>query len=158
MRTWTWAVVAVLGTGCTTSAEPPDPVEEGLRLEAVTETSITGAVGSRVNPVPAVRLTTSAGTPAPGIEIRFQVSGGGSIETRSQRTDTAGLASPEVWTLGTVPGTTTLTAHADGLPEVVFTATTEPGRPARIEVVDGDGQTGVVGARLSMPLRVSVAD
>lgn len=158
MRTWTWVVVAVLGTGCTTSAEPPDPVEEGLRLEAVTETSITGAVGSRVNPVPAVRLTTSAGTPAPGIEIRFQVSGGGSIETRSQRTDTAGLASPEVWTLGTVPGTTTLTAHADGLPEVVFTATTEPGRPARIEVVDGDGQTGVVGARLSMPLRVSVAD
>jgi Tol biopolymer transport system component len=158
MRTWAWFVVAVLGTGCTTSAEPPDPVEEELRLEAVTETSITGAVGSRVSPVPAVRLTTSAGTPVPGIEIRFQVSGGSSIELRSQRTDTVGLASPEVWTLGTTPGATTLTAHAEGLPEVVFTATTEPGPGARIEVLDGNDQEGVVGGRLSTPLRVSVAD
>ncbi|MDQ2673477.1 MAG: hypothetical protein M3Y40_02375, partial [Chloroflexota bacterium] len=75
-----------------------------------------------------------------------------------QRTDTAGLASPEVWTLGNTPGTTTLTAHAEGLPEVGFTARTEPGSAARIELVDGNEQTGVVGARLSTPLRVSVAD
>ena len=86
-------VITLLLIACN-SVEPQEPEgpAEALRLEARSETSLTGTVGTRIDSVPMVRLTTRDGNPAPGREIRFLVSGGGSIEQASQRTDTAGLA------------------------------------------------------------------
>ncbi len=125
--------------------QPEEPVENGLSLEAHSATSLSGIVGAKSDSIPTVRLTTRDGAPAPGREVRFIVSGGGSIEITSQRTDTAGVASPGTWTLGTVPGPQTLTARADGVADVVFTAVAQPGRPVTVAIVAGDNQTAAVG-------------
>jgi Tol biopolymer transport system component len=154
---WAGALVTLLVAGCTSSAEPPDSVE-GLRLEALTETRLTGTVGTGVTPVPTVRLMTSGGSPVSGIEIRFQVAGGGSIAIAAQQTDTAGLASPGAWVLGTAPGAKTLTARAGEAPEVVFTATALPGPAAEITSVSGNDQLASAGESLSKPLLALLAD
>jgi TolB protein len=155
----TCCVITLLLTGCT-SVEPEESEQpaEALRLEARSETRLTGAVGTRLAPVPVVRLATLEGNPAPGREIRFLVSGGGSIERASQRTDTAGLASPGVWTLGTASRPQTLTARSEGVADLVFTAVAEAGPPATMEIVAGNHQTAAVGAPLRTSLQVKLAD
>ena len=102
----TACVVTLLLAGCDSaepagpgSPEPPKEPVQGLRLEARSDTTPTGVVGTAVASVPLVRLTLGS-DPAPGREVRFVVSGGGSVEMASQRTDTAGLASPGTWTAG----------------------------------------------------------
>jgi WD40-like Beta Propeller Repeat len=137
--------------------EPVDPAD-GLRLEALTETALTGTVGMEVTPVPSLRVVTQDGSPAPGIEIRFHVSGGGAVAIASARTDTGGMATAGIWTLGPATGAHILTAHAAGLVDVVFTAMAEPGPVAKITQVSGNDQTGLAGDALSTPLRVRVAD
>lgn len=157
---WLTCCVSTLLLIACTSVEPEESERpaEALRLEAVAETSLTGTVGTRIAPVPAVRLTTLEGNPAPGREIRFLVSGGGTIENASQRTDTAGMASPGVWTLGTETRPQTLTARSEGVADLVFTAVVRPGRPATMDIVAGDHQIAAVGAPLPIPLQVKLAD
>lgn len=165
MARWTVARACALGLlliGCD-SVEPeqpevPEVPVEGLRLEAHSDTSLTGTVGSRIASVPEVRLTTLDGSPAPGREVRFTASGGGTIVLRSQRTDTAGMASPGVWTLGTGAGSQTLTARAEGAAVVKFTALATPGRPATMNIVAGNHQTAAVGAPLPTALQVKLVD
>lgn len=155
----TCCVITLLLIACN-SVEPEEAEEpaESLRLEAGSETSLTGTVGTRIAPAPVVRLTTLEGNPAPGREIRFVVSGGGSIEHASERTDTAGLASPGVWTLGTATRPQTLTARSEGAADLVFTAVAEPGRPATMAIVAGNHQTAAVGAALPTLLQVKLTD
>ena len=154
-------IIALLFVGCD-SAEPvgPESPKEpvpALRLEARSDTALTGLVGSRVLSVPVVRLTLD-GHPAPGREIRFLVSGGGSVELASQRTDTAGLASPGAWTLGTAARPQTLTARVAGTADLVFTAVGKAQGPATMEIVAGSHQTAAAGASLPIPLQVKLAD
>lgn len=155
----TCCVITLLLIACG-SVEPEDSGEqaEALRLEALSETSLTGTVGARIAPVPVVRLTTRDGNPAPGREIRFLVSGGGTIERASQRTDTAGQASPGNWTLATATRPQTLTARSEGAADLVFTAVAEAGPAATMEIVAGDHQTAAVGAPLPTALQVKIAD
>lgn len=150
-------IVALLVAGCTTSDELVDPATE-LRLEAFTETSLGGTVGAQVTPAPTVRVTALAGGPAPGIEIRFAVSGGGTVAIASVRTDRDGMATTGTWTLGPATGAQTVTARSAGLADVVFTAKAEPGPAAAITPVTGNYQKGLTGAALANPLRARVAD
>lgn len=161
----TCCVITLLLIACS-SVEPEDPEgpedpeqpAEALRLEARSETRLTGTVGTRIATGPVVRLTTLDGDPAPGREIRFVVSGGGSIGLASQRTDTAGMASPGAWTLGTAARPQTLTARSEGAADLVFTAVAEAGPPATMDIVAGNHQTAAVGAPLPTPLQVKLAD
>ncbi|HET7111428.1 MAG TPA: hypothetical protein VFI41_11160 [Gemmatimonadales bacterium] len=160
---WTVAqacVIALLLSGCdsTEPAEQPEEPVAGLRMEAQSKTSLTGTVGTRVDSVPVVRLVTLDGRPAPGREIRFLVSGGGSTAITSQRTDTAGVASPGAWTLGTTVRPQTLTARSAGVADLVFSVAVKAGSPAGIEIVEGDTQTAAAGATVPVPLRVHLAD
>ncbi|MGH7613439.1 MAG: hypothetical protein ACREMW_05255 [Gemmatimonadales bacterium] len=154
---WAGVIVTLLVTGCTTSEGLVDPVGE-LRLDALTETSLTGTVGTNVAPAPTVRVTTVAGGPAPGIQIRFEVSGRGAVGIASARTDRDGTATTGVWVLGPAAGAQTVTARSAGLADVVFTATAEHAPAAVITPLSGDNQTGFAGAALSNPLRARVAD
>ncbi|HET9151805.1 MAG TPA: hypothetical protein VFN83_08845 [Gemmatimonadales bacterium] len=150
--------VAFLVISCD-STEPgkiTEPVE-GLRLEARSDTALTGTVGAKVASIPVVRLTLD-GNPAPGREVQFLVSGGGSIEVVSERTDTAGLASPGAWTLGTAARPQTLTARINGVAAQVFTAVAKAGPIATVDLVAGNKQTGAVGTPLPTSLRVRLAD
>jgi hypothetical protein len=67
------ALVTLVVAGCTSATEPAG----GLRLEALTATSLTGTVGIEVTPVPRVRVTDAAGRPVPGVVIAFDIAGGG---------------------------------------------------------------------------------
>ena len=157
-------LVTLLLIGCDSGApagpdEPglPDEPVQGLRLEARSGMMPVGSVGTTVGPVPVVRLTLN-GNPAPGREVLFAVSGGGSTGIASQRTDTAGLASPGSWTLGTRAGAQTLTARVAGAGDLVVTVVAQAGQPDTMLIVAGNHQAAGVGARLPNPLRVRLAD
>ena len=158
-------VITLLLLGCSSEPQGPEgpegPGPNGptpvLRVEARPDTTLTGTVGITILPVPVVRVTLD-GNPAPGREVRFIVSGGGSIGIASERTDTAGIASPGRWTLGTRVQPQTLTARVDGAADVVFTAVAKAGPPATMDIVAGNHQTAAANAPLPLPLQVKVAD
>ena len=155
--------IALLFVGCDSaepagpgSPEPPGEAVQGFRLEARSDTTFTGLVGiGMAHPV--ARLTLD-GNPAPGREVQFLVSGGGSIAGGSVVTDTAGLASVGTWTFGTAAGRQTLTVRAPGANDVVFAAVAMAGPPDTMLIVAGNHQTAGVGAPLPNPLRVRLAD
>lgn len=154
-------VIALLPVGCGSDPQQPEEPETPavtLHMEALSSTSLTGTVGSPVDSVPVVRLTTLDGQPAPGREVRFSAAGGGKINIAFRRTDTKGLASPGTWTLGTTVTPQTLTARVNGAADLVFTAVAEAGPVATMDLVAGNKQTGAVGAPLPSPLRVKLAD
>lgn len=151
----------ILVAGCNDSTEPSTkPSTEPtrvLRIVATTDTSLTAAVATDVTPTPTVRVTDQSGRPAAGVPVLFKVTGGG-VTTTSARTAADGVASVGTWTLGTRAGTSTVTAHADGLPDVVFTATATPRPAAQIKLVSGNYQKALVTAPLTSALQVRVAD
>src|SRR6185312_10662548 len=61
------------------------------------------------------------------------------------------------WTLGTTAGSNSLTATS-GVLSVTFTATGNPGAPATMTKVAGDGQTAPAAGALSTAPSVSVTD
>jgi adhesin/invasin len=100
----------------------------------------------------------SDGVPKAGIAVEWETSDGTVIPTVSL-TDSGGIATTS-WTLGGAPGVMTVSAvvsAALGSP-VTFSATALPPPPLVTVTVDSatDGQTGVVGATLTQPLRVTV--
>ena len=163
-----WAALFVVGmmaaSGCGGSTEPlieppppPPPLEE-LRLEALTPTSLTGVVGLSVDPVPRVRVTNVNGIPKSGITVNFETTGGGRLFRSTGQTDGNGVTSVWTWTLGNVAGVQTLTARADAMTAVTFTATAEHGPIAAITAISGNYQSAQAGDALAVPLRVRVAD
>ncbi|GIW53442.1 MAG: hypothetical protein KatS3mg081_2797 [Gemmatimonadales bacterium] len=75
----------------------------------------TGLVGYAVNIPPAVRVVDAGGQPLAGVTVNFAVTGGGgSVTGATKVTDTAGIARVDKWTLGSSPGTNTLTATVAG--------------------------------------------
>lgn len=143
-----WLFVA-----CAGSTEPA-----AARLEAVTATELVGTVDSPVLPAPVVRVTDSSGEPIPGVEVFFELAGGGTVTHRSERSGTDGQATVGSWTLGTVARPHTITARSAGLAPVIFTALAAPGPVRLVEVLDGDHQLANAGEVLPEPLRVLVAD
>jgi hypothetical protein len=85
-------------------------------------------------------------------------SGGGTVGVQSQRTDTAGLASPGSWKLGTRAQPQWLTARVPGAPDLVFRAVAKAAQPDTMQIVAGDHQTAPAGTPLPEPLRVRLAD
>lgn len=82
------------------------------------------AAGMAAPVAPAVLARDAEGMPRAGLTVRFAVaSGGGMIERAEAVTGADGVASAGAWTLGPAPGPNTLTASAEGLPTLTFTAT-----------------------------------
>ena len=137
--------------------EPPGEPVQGMRLEATTDTMLTGTVGSTLTAVPVVRVTLN-GRPAPGREVVFMASEGGALGLLSQRTDTAGLASPGSWRLGTRARPQSLTARVAGAPDLVFRAVAKAAQPDTMQIVAGNHQSAAAGAPLPGRLQVRLAD
>lgn len=75
----------------------------------------TGLVGYAVNVAPAVRVVDVQNRPLAGVVVDFAVSsGGGSVSGATQVTGADGVARVGKWTLGSTPGTNTLTATVAG--------------------------------------------
>jgi adhesin/invasin len=91
--------------------------------------------------------------------VTFAVaSGGGSVVGGGQVTDPTGTAAAGGWFLGNVPGPNTLTASAQGLQSVTFTATADAGLPVSLVAVSPTTQTAVAGATVTSPPSVVVRD
>src|SRR3989442_9205615 len=81
----------------------------------------TGLVGYPVNFTPAVLVRDMSSIPVANAQVTFTVAtGGGSVTGGSVMTGTDGIATVGSWTVGTSPGSNTLTATVSGLTPVTF--------------------------------------
>ncbi len=112
-------------------------------------------------PAPLVaRVTASDGIGVADQWVRFTVvAGGGTLSADSALTDATGRASVQ-WTLGQMIGSQIVQATTARLPGVTatFTATGQATEPGGITIVDGDGQSAVVGSAVGTPPTVRVTD
>jgi hypothetical protein len=85
----------------------------------------TGTTGSAVATAPSVTVKDANGNPTGGVAVTFAVAtGGGSVTGATTTTNTFGIATVGSWVLGST-GVNTLTATAQGLPPVTFSATAQ---------------------------------
>ncbi len=95
-----------------------------------------GAPGSSLAEPFVVSVVDQTGTAFAGAPVTFTVTGGdGTLSATTATTDANGRAATTL-TLGSQPGTNTVTVSVGGLEPVTFTATAEAASP------DGDGETG----------------
>jgi adhesin/invasin len=105
-----------------------------------------------------VQLTDAGGNGVGGKSVTWVVaSGGGATTPLNSTTDPSGFARTR-WTLGTIAGANSLNAVFSGLPPVPFSATASADVPAKLALVSGNTQSGVVGQPLPNPLVVKVTD
>ena len=109
-----------------------------------------------------VQVTDSTSHPIAGIIVTFAVTGGGGhVSSGSGTTDATGRAAVQ-WTLGGTPGSNSLSAAAaiaiPGSPATFTASGVAPGSRSSVAVKAGDGQHGLVGARLNFPPAVVLKD
>ena len=116
----TVAVAAACGGGgdkATAPGNSPATVTSNVATPA------SAVIASPINPTPSVVVKNSAGAPLANVRVTFVVTaGGGVVAGASKLTDATGIASVDSWTLGSTPGTNTLTATA-GAKTATFTVT-----------------------------------
>jgi adhesin/invasin len=98
-------------------------------------------VGTAVATPPSVLVTDANNNPVAGVAVTFAVTGGGgSVTGPTSTTNASGIAAAGNWTLGTTPGTNTLTATSAGLSgsPVTFTATGLLGAAAKYAVTSSN--------------------
>ena len=118
----------------------------------------TAPVGTPATDSLTAKVLDKHGNPVVGATVQWTVAvGSGSVSPTSVASDAAGLAKTRL-TLGTQPGSNTVTATVAGVPPLVFAATAVAGAPATLVMVSGDAQTASVGAYLADPLTVRVLD
>lgn len=153
-------VLSVLMVACsdagTAPVQTPPPPSPKSVVQATSETSLSGTVLTAVDPTPSVVVKDENGKPLPGVSVKFFIaSGGGSVSPLEAVTDADGTVRVSKWVLGPVAtsqpasGRTpnVLWAYTIGLESrAVFTATAQPGPPARIlastQVPPGDTLVG----------------
>lgn len=158
-----WLVTAIgaafaLSTACGDGPTDPAPEVPGS-ISAASATSLSGAAGQPVTPLPSVVVRDQNGAPMFGVRVTFTVTGGGGAITGATAfTGANGIATVGSWTLGPSAGTNTLTASVSSLDPVTFTATAQPGAPTMLAKSAGDAQTGPVATPVPIPPAVIVTD
>lgn len=117
--------------------------------------------GTLATPI-TVQVTDSNSHPIAAIIVTFAVtSGGGHVSSAADTTDATGRASVQ-WTLGGTPGSNGLSATAaitiPGSPAAFTASGVPPGSNPSVVVNQGNGQHGLVGARLNVPPSVLLKD
>lgn len=131
----------------------------GSQMVATAGNNQHAPVGRLVPIPPTVAVRDQAGVGVPGVVVTFAVaSGGGAVVGARQVTDASGIAAVGGWFMGDLPGTNTLTASAQGLAPVTFTATADPGNPVSMVAVSATSQSARVGTAVSDPPSVVVRD
>lgn len=119
----------------------------------------TAPIGRAVPIPPRVVARDAQGNPVAGVVVTFAVvSGGGTAVASRQTTDGAGIAEVGAWFLGNTPGTNTLSASAQGITPVTFTATATAGAPATMLANSPTTQGGTVNTVVASPPSVLVRD
>jgi hypothetical protein len=157
------AVIGLVLPGLSCKGDSATGPQLPKQLEVVSGDGQTGAVAAPLALPLRVRVMSGGSAALPGIGVRFAVkSGGGRLSSSEVATNTLGLAEVR-WTLGTVSSDTqtvqasVLSQSGDSLVRT-FYAVARPSGAARLDVVSGDSQLGVVGVELPSPLVVRVTD
>ena len=117
--------LGLLGTARIVAAVPDGPADTALLtiaplptvtrlLELVSGGGQSGLIGLLLGDPIVVRVVNDAAQPLSGIPVSFTASNGGLLGTPNVQSGSTGLAQT-TWTLGSLLGTQTLTATADGL-------------------------------------------
>ncbi len=147
----TRAIVFLLiasGGGCHSSdATAPREVRIPATLAIYAGDDQSSVAGSAVPIAPAVQVTDSSGLPVQSVTVHFRTAMySGSLTDSVRTTDANGIATVGSWTLGDALGMNRLWASVNGLPDVEFNARSTSGPAVSLEIVSGDGQTGLVGS------------
>ncbi len=132
-------------------------------LSMVSGNGQTGSAGAALASPLVVKVTDANGNAVSGTAVTFAVTaGGGAVSPTSATTTSSGLVST-VLTLGAGAGTNTVTASSGTLSgsPITFSATgsaTTTGPAAKLVMVSGNNQSGIVGQALASPLAVEVTD
>ncbi|HET7471401.1 MAG TPA: Ig-like domain repeat protein [Gemmatimonadales bacterium] len=129
----------------------------GAKLVLVSGDNQTAAVRSALPESLVVRVTDALDNPVPGVEVTWDVGGGGSISPGSVTTDASGLAAAQR-VLGNASGTQTASASSTGLTSVTFTQTAVAANPTALILVSGDAQSAPANSTLTDPLVVRLVD
>ena len=120
------------------------------RLEAVSGDGQSAVAGTPLAEELAVRLLDPEGNPVAGVAVAWvPAQGAGTVAPESTPTDAGGRAATG-WTLGSQPGTQTVSAVVSGVGVVAFTATALPGTPPGLRLATqpaASARRGVVLAR-----------
>lgn len=154
------AVLVACGGGSKESTAPP-PVQPSASVASLTVSSgnsQSAAAGATLPTAVVVRALAQGGTPVSGVSLTGSVSAG-SLASSSVTTSADGTAS-FAWTLGSTPGTQTLSVTAASAPSVTAatvsaTATSGPSAPRLTTLVPG-GSATFVGPRLTGATSVTV--
>jgi hypothetical protein len=139
--------------GATSTAREP------AALTVISGANQTAAAGSALTDALVVKVADQYGNPVPGVTVNFSVTAGAaSLSSATAATGSDGKAQVNV-TLGTTPGTVTISASVTGVsPAQTFTATATVGPPVPPSIVNGNNQSAAVANALAGPLVVKVAD
>ena len=110
----------------------------------------TGVVATVIATPPQVTLLDAKRKPIKGARVKWRTgANSGSVVNDSSFTDASGIALSGGWTLGTSAGVQTLTATAEGISPVTFTAQVGPGPVANLVRISADGQQATVNTPVS---------
>jgi len=135
----------------------------GALLEKADGDAQSATVGQAVAKPPRIRLLDRFRNPVGGNAVTFQVTGGnGSLVAPVQATGVDGTAAPSTWLLGTVSGENSVKATASGSAitgnPATFIATGLAAAAATIEMVEGNGQTGLTMRPVTVRPKVRLRD
>jgi len=151
-----WARLVYLLPALAVVACGGDDPQVPTTIAAPGSTNLTGTVGSALSTVPTVSIKDQKGRALAGIWVRWTASAGKAGNDSSQ-TDAAGSASALSWTLGTTAGTQTLSASANGLGSLTFSADAKAG-PVRVLTQQTPALTAPVNSQLTTPPSIRAAD
>lgn len=128
-------------------------------LTPISGDSQSAPVGTTLPEPLVVQVTDAFGNPIGGVDIAWTPPDGGSVSPATVTTGADGFAAVQV-TLAPNAGIQHTTAGAPGLAgsPLTFTHTALPGAAASLEIVSGDGQSGLAGTSLPEPLVVRTRD
>jgi hypothetical protein len=131
---WTSLVVLAAVSACGHDSTAPS-TNPPARLDAASDVSRSGQVGSALGEPLVVRVRDSGGRGVIGATVTFAVTqGNGSVSPRVATTDASGDAKA-TWTLGTLVGANEVTSAVTGVATPIkFTATGTPGPVASVTV------------------------
>lgn len=127
-------------------------------LEVVSGDGQQGTVGQPLGSAVVVKVVDAFGNGVGGVAVAFATAAAGGEVAPAQGTSGTDGRVSATWTLGTVAGAQALTAAADGLTPVAFSAQAAPGSAAEVRAAAGAGQAGTVGQSLANPLVAEVVD
>jgi alpha-tubulin suppressor-like RCC1 family protein len=160
-----FAIAILIGCGGDATAPDPTPTQKPVvtpTLHIQSSASQSATVGTAAPQNPSVLVTDNHGAHPAGLSVTFVPdSGSGSVAMPTGTTDSLGVASAGVWTVGTRAHIQHMTAsvtvsgtvlHAD------FSVTATAAGPALMRIASGDKQDGPYGATLVTPVKVVVTD